>query len=204
LTSAFTESGGNIKELLRLIFSSEDFYAPEVVRAQVKSPVQWLVAACRQLDLPLPPPLLSARITASLGQDLFVPPSVKGWDEGLAWISTSHLQRRYRLAAPLVNGQRKSLRELLLQAPDTMRNAEAGPPETKMPGVKVTALFRPDELAHAEKLLAAVEQLLLQDRLEGDSAKALADYVADLVIVGEEIVRDLITRGMMTREYQLC
>src|SRR5690606_34930790 len=33
-----------------------------------------------------------------LGQQLFDPPSVKGWDGGAAWITASNLSLRYRLA----------------------------------------------------------------------------------------------------------
>ena len=40
------------------MFLSEDFYTDAVVRAQVKSPVQWLVGTVRVLESELPPPLL--------------------------------------------------------------------------------------------------------------------------------------------------
>ena len=36
-----------------------------------------------------------------LGQELFNPPNVKGWDGGKAWISTSTLLARYNLAGLL-------------------------------------------------------------------------------------------------------
>ena len=42
---------------------------------------------------------------ARMGQDLFNPPSVKGWDGGRAWISTSSLFERFNFAAA-VTGQR--------------------------------------------------------------------------------------------------
>ena len=37
------------------LLRAQEFYAPEVVRQQIKSPVQLLVAACRQLEHPAPP-----------------------------------------------------------------------------------------------------------------------------------------------------
>ncbi|MDB6058361.1 MAG: hypothetical protein JWO95_2205, partial [Verrucomicrobiales bacterium] len=50
LAEVFRKNDGSIKTLLRTIFRSHEFYAPEVVRAQVKSPVQWLVSTVRWLD----------------------------------------------------------------------------------------------------------------------------------------------------------
>jgi hypothetical protein len=44
-------------------------------------------------------------LMARMGQDLFNPPSVKGWDGGRAWISTSSLFERFNFAAA-VTGQR--------------------------------------------------------------------------------------------------
>ena len=92
------------KPLLRTMFLSEEFYSPSVMRNQVKSPVQWLVGSVRVLERPLPPPLVCAALTRNLGQDLFAPPNVKGWDGGLSWITTNTLLARYNEAATLVQG----------------------------------------------------------------------------------------------------
>src|SRR5438034_9555966 len=39
-----------------------------------------------------------------MGQIVFAPPSLKGWDGGRAWISTSTLLFRYNFANYLING----------------------------------------------------------------------------------------------------
>jgi hypothetical protein len=39
-----------------------------------------------------------------LGQNLFEPPNVKGWDGGIAWINTSSISRRYEYGSWLVEG----------------------------------------------------------------------------------------------------
>ena len=44
----------------------------------------------------------------TLGQDLLLPPNVKGWDGGLSWITTNTLLARYNQAAILVMGQGES------------------------------------------------------------------------------------------------
>src|SRR6185503_18873839 len=89
----------------RAIFRSEDFYAEPVIRSQVKSPVQWLVSSIRILERELPPGPVAGNMLGNLGQDLFAPPNVKGWDGGLAWITTNNLLTRYNLAEALVYGK---------------------------------------------------------------------------------------------------
>ena len=53
----------------------------------------------------LPPPIVSTQMIKTLGQDLLLPPNVKGWDGGLSWITTNTLLARYNQAAILVMGQ---------------------------------------------------------------------------------------------------
>jgi hypothetical protein len=43
---------------------------------------------------------------ADLGQSLYNPPTVKGWEGGLRWINTATLIGRNRLAADLVGGSK--------------------------------------------------------------------------------------------------
>lgn len=93
-----------MRPLLREIFLSEEFYAPGVRRSQIKSPVQFLVQTARLLDTQLPGPLVTQNAMRQMGQILFAPPNVKGWDGGKAWINTSTLLFRYNFANYLING----------------------------------------------------------------------------------------------------
>lgn len=92
-------------KLLKTMFLSQEFYAPDVVRRQVKSPVQWLIGLSKMLETPLPGPIVSEGILRQLGQIPFAPPNVKGWDGGRAWISSSTLLLRYNIAGYLVTGK---------------------------------------------------------------------------------------------------
>jgi hypothetical protein len=56
------------------------------------------------LECELPPPLVSWGMLRQLGQDLFAPPNVKGWDGGVTWITTNTLLTRYNDAQSLVEG----------------------------------------------------------------------------------------------------
>ena len=106
LVAAWEEGQGFLRPFLLSIWTHPDFYNPDSARQRIKSPVEWLVGLCRQLERPLPAPALASEITAQLGQKLFAPPNVKGWDGGITWINTASLQRRYEYAGWLVGGTR--------------------------------------------------------------------------------------------------
>jgi uncharacterized protein (DUF1800 family) len=86
-----------IRPFLEKMFSDPRFYRDEVVGARVLGPVEYMVGTARRMQVEVPPALLGAG-AALLGQRVFSPPSVKGWDEGYAWISTSTLMQRGNLA----------------------------------------------------------------------------------------------------------
>ena len=104
LAAVFRANGNNFKPFLRVMFRSEEFYAADIIRNQVKSPVQWLIGSVRMLECDLPPTLVSCGMLRQLGQDLFAPPNVKGWDGGVTWITTNTLLARYNDAESLVEG----------------------------------------------------------------------------------------------------
>lgn len=102
-------NGYDIAATLGVIFRSEDFYSTHVMHHQIKSPVQWMIQTTRMLEIPLPDAKVLENSLASLGQVLFAPPNVKGWDGGRAWISASSLLYRYNLASYLLSGKARVL-----------------------------------------------------------------------------------------------
>jgi hypothetical protein len=86
------------------MWTNPNFYDPVRSADRVKSPTEWLVGLCRQIARPLPASALSAHILNQLGQNLFEPPNVKGWDGGIAWINTASISRRYEYGSWLVDG----------------------------------------------------------------------------------------------------
>jgi uncharacterized protein (DUF1800 family) len=93
-----------MRPLLREIFSSAEFYSDSAMGNQIKSPVQYLVQTSKLLNSAAPPPLAAQNAMRQMGQILFAPPNVKGWDGGKQWISTSTLLFRYNFANYLING----------------------------------------------------------------------------------------------------
>lgn len=89
------------RPILRELFSSQLFFAESSRQSIIKSPVELLLGAVRQLKAK--PNLQSlARLSAELGQDIFEPPTVKGWDGGRLWISSTTLIQRANFATALL------------------------------------------------------------------------------------------------------
>ena len=95
------ETGYDVGYLVERLLLDPRFYRDEVIGARVSSPIDFLVGAAIRLESDVPAAFI-AEAAADLGQDLFRPPNVKGWDEGLSWISTSTFMLRGNIAGAMV------------------------------------------------------------------------------------------------------
>jgi uncharacterized protein (DUF1800 family) len=182
-------NGYDIGATLGTIFSSAAFYSPKVIHQQIKSPVQWMIQTTKMLEIPLPDARVLENSLSMLGQVLFAPPNVKGWDGGRAWISASSLLYRYNLASYLLSGKAHVL----------------GGGGVKTAVVPLTQIAPAAERTGAEQLIDPLgfrvfnAPILPKDR---------ADYF-DYVIkhprpYSDNVVRDLLQIMMGSPEYQLC
>jgi Protein of unknown function (DUF1800) len=105
MAAAFVDSHYEIRPMLKVLLTSPEFYDPAIRGAKIKGPVRLLVGACRDLRLTGTATPSLAQLSTACGEELFNPPSVKGWPGGMSWISASTLPLRYRLGEALVNGQ---------------------------------------------------------------------------------------------------
>jgi len=206
LAAVFRENGNNFKPLLRVMFRSEEFYDPTVVRNQVKSPVQWLVGSVRTLECDLPPTQVCEGILRQLGQDLFAPPNVKGWDGGISWITTTTLLDRYNTAALLVQGADVPRARLETMQPMNEMAGNQPQPQSQrvhIGGVDVDKILSLDERADKSRLVAALQHRLLQSSLKGDQARALSDFLEARARLNDADIRAAIRLVMCTPEYQV-
>jgi hypothetical protein len=98
-----------VAPVLAKLFRSAHFHDEANRAALIKSPVQLVVQTVRQLGTPVRQ--LSSLVAACdlMGQNLFEPPNVKGWDGGRAWINTSTLFVRQNVAIYLLTGKRPDI-----------------------------------------------------------------------------------------------
>lgn len=199
----FQAHGMDVKHLMTTIFRSREFYSPDVIRAQIKSPAQWLIETSHQLESPLPTRPMSLAILNALGQDLFQPPNVKGWPGGITWITTTSLLNRYNFAAELVEGKRVQIPSLQgpmhgilssLQDPDGLLEIEPA---------NVTSLFTQVELSSSDQFLAALQARFLNGTLKPQRLQPLQDFLKTRLPIVDEDIRKCVRLIMSTPEYQL-
>ncbi len=99
LASEYRRSGFDTAGLVESVLRSRLFYSKACVGSRVRGPAEHVAGAVRSLGLLRVPPADAARAIEEMGQTLFDPPNVKGWDGGRAWIGTATWLRRLRFAA---------------------------------------------------------------------------------------------------------
>ena len=90
--------GGAINTMLR----SNLFFSQQVYRSRVKAPVDFALGIVRALEGRIGTTALADALDG-LGQHVFFPPSVKGWDGGQAWLNGHTVLARQNLALALTS-----------------------------------------------------------------------------------------------------
>jgi uncharacterized protein (DUF1800 family) len=199
--------GFEMRPILRELFNSEEFFSERGRRTQIKSPVQFILQTCKLLGEPLPPPLAAQNAMRQMGQILFAPPNVKGWEGGKTWISTSTLMFRYNFANYLVNGDKMLPANLPLRgqgkAPG-FRQAGAAADQVGREPVEVGKLVPAGLRDKPGELIDFLSQQLFQGPLPEKESKTFAQYLeARQPDTGDDTVRGLLHLMMSTPQFQL-
>ncbi|MBI1289864.1 DUF1800 family protein [bacterium] len=109
VAALFREGDYELKPLLRTIFLSKEFYSDRAMQGLVKSPAQYIVSLQDHLGVDTPRGSLLTLAMRALGQDLFYPPNVKGWDGNRAWINSNTALARYNIPVYLALGRRPNI-----------------------------------------------------------------------------------------------
>lgn len=96
LIQLFHDTSFSIEPLIRRILASRLLLSGWSVGRKIRSPVEMVVGWMRMLGCTTNFEFLEDRLK-HLGQALFYPPNVKGWDGGRAWINSSTLVGRVNL-----------------------------------------------------------------------------------------------------------
>ena len=93
-----------LKPVLRRLLLSRHFYDQSVMGNKIKSPIELLVGAIRTLNVPTRNLSTLTEAMDMMGQSVFNPPSVKGWDAGRTWINTSTMYVRQNTLVYMLTG----------------------------------------------------------------------------------------------------
>jgi uncharacterized protein (DUF1800 family) len=106
----FLKTKGDIRSVLMTILTSPEFFAPEVMRAKVKTPLEFVVSAVRASGAQVGDARELARRIASMGMPLYMQQPPTGYkDTADAWVSTSGLLARLNFALDLSAGKLKDV-----------------------------------------------------------------------------------------------
>ena len=174
LAAVYYETGYSIRSMMEHLLRSAEFSSEDAYRATIKSPVELVVGGLRTLGATDAGPQV-ARVAAVLGQSLFNPPSVKGWDGDRAWIGASTLLTRFNVAAMAPSGG--------LPSPvlDLASSADADP----------------------AAMVQQVLDRLLDGHVTDGARAALTEYALTMRDRPESAMRGLLRLAMTTPEYQL-
>jgi uncharacterized protein (DUF1800 family) len=163
--ATFTRTNGDIREVVRTIVTSDEFFSTAAWRAKVKSPFEVVVSALRAMNAPMDPTPRTAAIVARLGQGIYQHQAPNGWPEtGDGWINTGAILNRINFGMALANGSVPGA-QLARWAPYATLNAL--PREEQVDGV-VRTLLGGDVSADMRSILLSGEHPMLpQARAQG-------------------------------------
>lgn len=118
LADRFKATDGNALEVVRALCLRDEFWATERRYAVVKQPIAWVAEIERRTGQRLSNGVLDAR-SSVMGQQLYLPPSVAGWGHNQAWLASTAVLGRARVARDLAKPAQQSgfLRGLRDQTP---------------------------------------------------------------------------------------
>lgn len=163
--------------VLRELLGSRVFFSPEARGVLIKGPIELILGAYRSLEVH-PKLATTIPLLASLGQDVFEPPTVKGWDGGRLWISSTSMLQRANFAAELATGNRLGT-------------------------IPVEALWNSVSASDPEAIVRHFADLLLNRDLESDVTARLVAFLNQSEGSREQRLRGVVQLVMTMPEFQL-
>lgn len=121
----FLKKNGDIREVLKTMFESPEFWAPETYRAKVKTPLEFVVSAARASGADMTDASVLAQRMQNLGMPLYGMQPPTGYSlKGDAWVNSSALLGRMNFALALAAGKVKGVQVSHGQTPSTSTGAD--------------------------------------------------------------------------------
>jgi len=107
----FRSTKGDLREVVRTIVTSPEFFAPEAYRAKVKTPFEFVASALRATGAEVSSGMPVARALAAMGMPLYMCQPPTGYDEtSETWVSSGALVNRMNFAVELSNNRLRGIR----------------------------------------------------------------------------------------------
>ncbi len=120
----YLRTDGDIREVLRSIITSPEFFSQQAFRSKVKSPFEVVVSAMRALNAAPDATPRIAQVIAYLGQPIFGHQAPNGWPEtGESWMNTGAILNRINFGMAAAAGRLPGVDIRALPALDTIGSA---------------------------------------------------------------------------------
>ena len=120
----YLRTDGDIREVLRAIITSPEFFSQRAFRSKVKSPFEVVVSTARALNAAPDSTPRSAQVIAFLGQPIFGHQAPNGWPEtGESWMNTGAILNRINFGMAVAAGRLPGVNISALPTLDTIRSA---------------------------------------------------------------------------------
>lgn len=134
----YLKTDGDIREVLKSIITSPEFFSQQAFRSKVKSPFEVVVSAMRALNAAPDSTPRTAQMIAYLGQPIYGHQAPNGWPEtGESWMNTGAILNRINFGMAAAAGRLPGADIRALPALDTL---EAAPREKQVDAVVATVL----------------------------------------------------------------
>lgn len=130
LAQVFRDNDFELDPVFRTLFKSEHFFDDRNIGVKVKSPYQSIIGIISEFGAPIQPEHKEQIywVASEIGQNLFNPPDVAGWQGNRTWVDTSTLAVRWTLvelyAGFIFQSFRESLRALAKTTSDNSNDVE--------------------------------------------------------------------------------
>jgi hypothetical protein len=122
--ATFLKTDGDIREVVRTIVTSNEFYSQRAFRSKVKSPFEVVVSAMRALNAPPDSTPRTALSIAYLGEPLYGHQAPNGYPEtGDAWMNTGAILNRINFGMTVAANRIPGVTLAGLPGIDSLRNA---------------------------------------------------------------------------------
>jgi uncharacterized protein (DUF1800 family) len=149
MSQTFLNKDGNIREVLKTMLDSPEFWAPDAYRAKMKTPFEFVVSAVRASGADVTDAMPMAHQLQNMGMPLYGMQPPTGYSmKADAWVNSSALLGRMNFALALTSG--------------------------KVKGVQVDSELIPGQNNDPQQSLAALENSLLA----GDVSKQTHDVIS--------------------------
>ncbi|MBK6844620.1 MAG: DUF1800 domain-containing protein [Gemmatimonadetes bacterium] len=154
----FRRTDGDIREVVRTIVTSPEFFSHQAYRAKVKSPFEVVVSAARAVGGQADTSALSSLAVARLGQPLYGHQAPNGWPEtGEAWMNTGAILSRINFGLTVASSRLPGARLSDWPPYATLR---AAPREAQVAGV-IEAFLGGEASRETREILMSGENPLL-------------------------------------------